>query len=79
MPRIPKVRDVMMSYRQPLTRFTPDDLGLTPDARAANGYYEVAELFIPEKEARCDFVSGDTLDEKVDAFARRIVEVTRSM
>src|SRR5215204_6918432 len=75
-PRIPKVRDVMMSYRQPLTKFTLSDLGL---AAGGNDYYEVAELFIPQKETRCDFVSGDTLDEKVEAFAQRIVEVTRSM
>src|SRR3712207_4717696 len=59
-PRIPKVRDVMMSYRQPLTKFTPADLGL---AAGGNDYYEVAELFVPRKETRCDFVSGDTLDE----------------
>ena len=79
-PRIPKVRDVMMSYRQPLTRFTHDDLGLTSgEARAANAYYEVAELFVPQKQTRCEFVSGDTLDEKVEAFARRIAEVTRTM
>jgi electron transfer flavoprotein beta subunit len=75
-PRIPKVRDVMMSYRQPLTKLTLADLGL---AVGANDYYEVAELFIPRKETRCDFVSGDTLDERVDALARRIVEVTRGM
>jgi electron transfer flavoprotein beta subunit len=75
-PRIPKVRDVMMSYRQPLTKFTHADLGLAADG---NAYYEVAELFIPQKETRCDFVNGDTLDEKVEAFARRIIEVTRSM
>ena len=75
-PRIPKVRDVMMSYRQPLTKFALSDLGL---AAGAGDYYEVAELFIPQKESRCDFASGDTLDEKVEAFARRVVEVTRSM
>ena len=75
-PRIPKVRDVMMSYRHPLTKFTLADLGL---AAGANDYYEVAELFVPQKGTRCDFVSGDTLDEKVEAFARRVVEVTRSM
>ena len=75
-PRIPKVRDVMMSYRQPLTKFTLADLGLAADG---HDYYEVAELFIPQKETRCDFVSGDTLDEKVEALARRIVEVTRSV
>jgi electron transfer flavoprotein beta subunit len=75
-PRIPKVRDVMMSYRQPLTKFTLSDLGLPADG---NDYYEVAELSIPQKETRCDFVSGDTLDEKVEAFARCIVEATRGM
>ncbi|HEX5706583.1 MAG TPA: electron transfer flavoprotein subunit beta/FixA family protein [Pyrinomonadaceae bacterium] len=76
-PRIPKVRDVMMSYRQPLTTFTLADLGLDEDA--GGDYYEVAELFIPQKEARCEFVAGDTLDEKVEAFARHIVAVTRSL
>jgi electron transfer flavoprotein beta subunit len=75
-PRIPKVRDVMMSYRQPLTKFTLFDLGLPA---GGNEYYEVAELSIPQKETRCDFVSGDTLDEKVEAFARRIVEVSRGI
>ena len=78
-PRIPKVRDVMMSYRQPLTKLTLDDLGLAQEARAANSFYEVVELSIPQKETRCEFVSGDTLDERVDALARRIVEVTRAI
>lgn len=72
-PRIPKVRDVMMSYRQPLAKWTPEELGAGA-AGDANVYYEVAELFIPQKEAACEFVSGDTLDERVEAFARRIVK-----
>lgn len=76
-PRIPKVRDVMMSYRQPLLTWTLDDLGIdASEARAGNTYYEVADLSIPQKETRCEFVAGDTLDEKVEALARRIVEVT---
>ena len=79
-PRIPKVRDVMMSYRQPLTKWTLDELGINADeARAGNTYTEVAELAIPQKETRCEFVTGDTLDEKVEAFARRIIEVTRTL
>ncbi len=79
-PRIPKVRDVMMSYRQPLTKWTLDDLGIKADeARAGNAYYEVADLSIPQKETRCEFVTGDTLDEKVEAFARRIIEVTGAL
>jgi len=79
-PRIPKVRDVMMSYRQPLTKWTLDELGIDADeARAGNTYTEVAELLIPQKETRCEFVTGDTLDEKVEAFAQRIIEVTRTL
>jgi electron transfer flavoprotein beta subunit len=79
-PRIPKVRDVMMSYRQPLTKWTPSELGIDADeARAGNSYYEVSELFIPQKETHCEFVGGDTLDEKVEAFARRIIDVTRTL
>jgi electron transfer flavoprotein beta subunit len=79
-PRIPKVRDVMMSYRQPLTKWTLDDLDITTgDARTGNNYYEVVHLFIPQKEARCEFVSGDTLDEKVEAFAKRIIDVTSGL
>ena len=79
-PRIPKVRDVMMSYRQPLTKWSLDDLDIAADeARAGNSYYEVTELSIPPKESRCEFVTGDTLDQKVETLARRIVEVTRAL
>ena len=80
LPRIPKVRDVMMSYRQPLTKWTLDDLGIEAnEARAGNTYYQVTELFIPQKETRCEFVTGDTLDQKVESFAKRIVEVTSAL
>ena len=79
-PRIPKVRDVMMSYRQPLTQWKLDDLDIAPDeARAGNTYYEVAKLSIPQKESSCEFVTGDTLDQRVETLARRIVEVTRAL
>src|SRR5882724_13138636 len=79
-PRIPKVRDVMMSFRQPLTQWMLDDIDIAADeARAGNTYYEVAELSIPRKETRCEFVTGDTLDERVETLARRIVEVTRAL
>jgi electron transfer flavoprotein beta subunit len=79
-PRIPKVRDVMMSFRQPLTQWTLEDLNISAaEARAGNTYYEVADLSIPEKETRCEFVGGDTLDERVETLARRIVEVTHAL
>ena len=74
-PRIPKTRDVMQSYRKPLARWSVAELGVEPAAP----YTEVAELFIPKKETQCEFVEGDTLDAKLDAFAARIAEVLRSL
>ncbi|MFN0119721.1 MAG: electron transfer flavoprotein subunit beta/FixA family protein [Blastocatellia bacterium] len=79
-PRVPKTRDVMMSFRQPLTRWTLEDIGVdAAAARAGNAWYEVAEIFIPVKESACEFVEGDTLEQKVEQLARRITEVTSAM
>jgi electron transfer flavoprotein beta subunit len=75
-PRIPKTRDVMQSYRKPLTTWTLAELGLDPST--ANAYSQVAELFIPTKETQCEFVAGESLDEKIDAFAHRVAEILRS-
>jgi len=70
-PRIPKVRDVMMAHRQPLTQWTEAELGVA----RGEGYYEVVELAIPQKETRCELVAGDTLEQKVDTLARKLLEV----
>ena len=75
-PRIPKTRDVMQSYRKPLTTWTLAELGIDPST--VNAYSQVAELFIPTKETQCEFVVGESLDEKVDAFAHRVAEILRS-
>lgn len=66
----------MRSYRKARNA---DDLGrLGLDPATSHDYYEVAELFIPQKETRCEFVS-DTLEEKVDQFAARISQIMRSL
>jgi electron transfer flavoprotein beta subunit len=70
-PRIPKTRDVMKSYRKPLTTWSVDELEVVVDERVA----EVVELSVPEKHVTCEFVEGDSLDQKVDAFARKIADV----
>jgi electron transfer flavoprotein beta subunit len=79
-PRIPKTRDIMMAHRKPLTSWTFDDLGIsaTETAAAADGT-EVVELFVPARESSCEFVGGDTVEERVDEFARRIVEIIRGV
>jgi electron transfer flavoprotein beta subunit len=76
-PRIPKTRDVMQSYRKPLVKWSLGELDVDPST--ANAYYEVSELFIPQKETQCQLVEGDTIEEKVEAFAQRISAVLRAM
>jgi electron transfer flavoprotein beta subunit len=75
-PRIPKTRDVMQSYKKPLTKWSLADAGATG---APGAYSEVAELFIPRKETQCEFITADTLEAKVDEFARRVADVMRSL
>lgn len=76
-PRIPKTRDVMQSYRKTLTKWPLAELGIDP--ATSGSYSRVAELFVPSKETQCEFVSGDTLEAKVDAFAERVAAVIRSI
>lgn len=76
-PRIPKTRDVMQSYRKPLEKWSLGDLDVDP--ATAHRYYEVAELFIPQKESKCEFIEGETLEEKIDEFARRVRDIVDAM
>jgi electron transfer flavoprotein beta subunit len=79
-PRIPKTRDIMMSARQPLTKWTLEDVGVNAaEIRAGGSYYEVAELAIPIKDVTCEFVTGDTLEQKVEQLAQRIMAVKRAL
>jgi electron transfer flavoprotein beta subunit len=77
-PRIPKTRDVMKSFRMPLTRWTLADLGLTADVLQAGTYADIVDLTIPAREGACEFITGDTLEERIDAFAGRVLDVLRS-
>ena len=77
---MPKVRDVMMSYRQPVTKWTVDDLDIdAAAARAGNTYYELTELSIPQKDSKCEFVVGETIEEQVEMLAKRITGITGAL
>jgi electron transfer flavoprotein beta subunit len=79
-PRIPKVRDIMMAGRTPIQKFTLDELGVdSTTIRAGGDYYAVADLSIPVKEVQCEFIAGDSLEQKVEQLAQRILEVTRAL
>ncbi|MGE0375433.1 MAG: electron transfer flavoprotein subunit beta/FixA family protein [Planctomycetaceae bacterium] len=76
-PRIPKTRDIMMSHRKPLTKYALADLGLSADALAAAASVAVVDLFIPEKSSECEFIDGETLDDKLDKLAARIAAIVQ--
>ncbi len=79
LPRIPKTRDIMMSSRKPLTKLTLEELGIdSTEMNELQNRVEVTELFIPQKETNCEFVEGDSLDEKIDGLAQKIVSVLQS-
>lgn len=73
LPRIPKTRDVMKSYKKPLTTLHLADLDLRADDLAIEQVC-LLELFVPEKEVCCEFIAGDSLEARVDAFAERVAE-----
>jgi electron transfer flavoprotein beta subunit len=78
-PRIAKTRDVMQAFRQPLTTWGLADLGLDEQALALElACTEVVELTIPTKQTQCEWVTGDTLEERIAGFAKRIVSVIQS-
>jgi len=79
-PRIPKTRDIMMAHRKELTTWTLQDIGLDEESvRQVSQATQVVELFVPEKTGSCEFVSGDSLDEKVAALAEKITRVLHSV
>lgn len=79
-PRIPKTRDIMMSSRQPITKLTLEEIGVNAaEIRAGGSYYDIVELAIPVKDINCEFVSGDTLEQKVEQLAQKIIEVTHAL
>ena len=82
LPRIPKTRDIMLSSRQPIQRWTLEELTSLPvspaEIRSGGSYYEVVDLAIPTREVVCQMVTGETLEAKVDQLAERILEVVRA-
>lgn len=76
LPRIPKTRDVMISYRKPLTRWGVEDLDLDRESlRAAVATCELVDLQLPRKDTHCQFMTGDSLEERMEGFARRVREI----
>ncbi len=79
-PRIAKTRDVMQAFRQPLTTWSHSDIGVNPQSITEDlARSEVLGLVIPSKQTQCEWIKGDTLDERISLLARRIANVVQSV
>ncbi len=78
-PRIPKTRDIMMSARKPVTNWKLADIDLSDDGLKQTGdALDVVDLYIPLKKTECEFIEGDSIGEKIDAFAKRLATIVQS-
>ena len=74
LPRIPKVKDNMMAFRRQIPTWGASDLGLVPASVAgANSKLELARLYVPLVERKCEMLSGDTAESKARQLVERMV------
>jgi electron transfer flavoprotein beta subunit len=79
-PRIPKTRDIMMAHRKELTTWSLQEVGLDEETvRRESTATQVVELFVPERTSHCEFIPGDTTEERIAAFAERVADVLKSV
>ena len=79
-PRIPKTRDIMKAHRKEITTWSLQDLGVDAEVvRRASIATQVVALAVPERTSECEFVSGDTSEERIAAFAERVAATLRTV
>jgi len=74
-PRAPSLRETMRAARKPVAAWSASDLGLAADTVGAAGARRVLErMFIPVKQNRCEFISGNSPEEQAAGLAQRLRE-----
>ncbi|OGO50795.1 MAG: hypothetical protein A2148_03700 [Chloroflexi bacterium RBG_16_68_14] len=74
-PRYPKLQQIMQAARKQVTVWSAADLGLDsgrlgPEARKL----ALERLYVPVTETQCEFMEGDTPEEKARNLARKLAE-----
>jgi len=73
-PRLPKVRDTMLAARAPIPVWTiPELVGEAAELWGTSGRLQVRELAIPSTSKACEWIEGETVQEK----AARLVQALR--
>ncbi|MEX0785584.1 MAG: electron transfer flavoprotein subunit beta/FixA family protein [Dehalococcoidia bacterium] len=74
-PRYPKLQQIMQAAKKQVTVLSAADLGLDasqlgPDARKLS----LEQLYVPVSDVECEFMEGDTPEEKAQNLAKRLAE-----
>lgn len=72
-PRLPKVKDVMMANRKPITVLSAADLNI--DDSQVSPFTTLQDLFIPVQTSTCEMVEGDDGPAKAVNLASRIKDL----
>jgi electron transfer flavoprotein beta subunit len=59
-PRYATLKGIMAAKKKPVTTWTAQDLDIDPSGL---GYTKLLKLFIPVREAKCEFVEAESLEE----------------
>ena len=71
-PRYPTLRGIMAATRKQPTIWTAQDLGIVPSELEPK--LKILDLFVPESDASCEFIEGDTEVEAGRNLALRLRE-----
>lgn len=71
-PRYASVKGIRAAMRMPVSCWSAADLGLSPTVLAETPRIEIDELFIPQREMRCEIIEGQSGAEKARNLAARL-------
>lgn len=72
-PRMPRVKDVMLARRKPIRVLGPDDLDLDP-ARSRSTT-RIARMYVPAARSHCEMLHGSDGQEQARALLSRLEEL----
>jgi len=75
-PRLPKVRDIMAAVKKPIARLRLADLGIERGSlQELRQRAVLQDVVVPVREARCEFIEGDTPEEQAERLVLRLKDL----
>ncbi len=74
-PRYASVKGIRAAMRTPIPTWTATDLSLDAAALGQEGRIEIDEMWIPQREIRCELIAGESAEERARNLALRLREL----